>query len=68
MHLVPTIISFILVCISYIVYDYGVYYEKQGELEKGEKYKTIGNWILKGNIVLIVVSFIIYFFRQIQRT
>jgi hypothetical protein len=61
MHLVPTIISFILVCASYLIHDYSVYYENKGELEEGKKYKNISNIILKCNIAMIIVSFIVYF-------
>ena len=60
MHLVPTIIAFILICISYFINDYSAYYEKIGELEKSKKYKEISEVILKANIALIGVSFVVY--------
>jgi hypothetical protein len=60
MHIVPTIISFILICLSYLLNDYSSYYEKEGELEKSKKYKEISELILKVNIALIIVSFVVY--------
>ena len=60
MHLTPTIISFVLVCISHILNDYGNYYIKNNEIEKGEMYKKYSNWTLKANLILILISFIIY--------
>lgn len=61
MHLISTIVSFILICISYLLNDYSSYYEKNGELEKGKKYKYISEILLKFNIAFITVSFIVYF-------
>ena len=60
MHIIPTIISFILICLSYLLNDYSSYYEKEGELEKSKKYKEISELILKVNIALIIVSFVVY--------
>lgn len=60
MHVVPTSIAFILICASYLINDYSSYYEKIGELEKSEKYKNMSEVILKLNIALISVSFIVY--------
>lgn len=64
MHLVPTIIAFALVCISYVLNDYSRYYKESGDIEKSETYKTYSDWVLKANISLIVVSFIVYFIAK----
>lgn len=60
MHVIPTIIAFVLICISYVLNDYSSYYKTLGELEKSQKYKNMSELILKFNIALISVSFIIY--------
>ena len=64
MHFTPTIIAFVLLCISYVINDYSSYYEKIGDLEKSKKYKDISETIIKCNMVLIVVSFVVYLFAK----
>ena len=60
MHLIPTVISFILVCVSYLMNDYSSYYEQIGDIETSKKYKYMSEILLKLNIAFITVSFIVY--------
>ena len=60
MHLIPTVISFILICVSYLLNDYSSYYEQIGDIETSKKYKYMSEILLKLNIAFIAVSFIVY--------
>ena len=64
MHLIPTIIAFLLVCICYIINNYGIYYKNQGDTEKGDKYTEIAGYIAKINCIFILVSFLFYLFSK----
>ena len=57
MHLSTTIISFCLVCVSYILNEYAVHYEKENKPESATQMKNYSKLVLKCNMILICIGF-----------
>lgn len=64
MNLTFTLVAFGLLTIKLLLYNYIEYYDKKGKTNRSEELKVYYNHLLRFNIGVIIVGFVLYFMKQ----